>query len=186
MAGVRLPESTEREVDAVSFTIDRADDFTRQVRNALEDEAAQPLSEVRARRPRGLQLLLRARGEHQRVELWLRRRLGAGAHGRPAAVLERRGGIAESSRERRVALFSDQSWTALMAEDRAQRGAGRGRRGAPSDLGAVHAQGRAIPLQRREQRAAGGLTASRAAPSPKISRGKWPKDRNIWLGLRFS
>ena len=38
----------------MSFAFDPSPDLARQVRNALEDEAAQPLSEVQRARPGGM------------------------------------------------------------------------------------------------------------------------------------
>src|SRR5688572_21029926 len=47
-----MTRSSEREGD-VSFTFDQGPDLARQVRNALEDESAQPLSEVQRVAPAG-------------------------------------------------------------------------------------------------------------------------------------
>ena len=111
----------------------RPTDMARQVGNALEDEAAQPLTEVQRAAPEGCRLLLRAGGQHQRVELRLRRRVGAGADARPAAGSSATAEIAEHAV--RDAWRSFSGAVVDRADGRGPRatGAGRRRRAAAAD-----------------------------------------------------
>jgi hypothetical protein len=107
----------------VSFPFDRNPDLARQVLNALEDEAAQPLNEVQRHAPEGCDYFSE-----------LEASLGEWSFGYGVAWALARAGdpLLSSSAAARIAedavndawrLFnSDQGWTALMAADRAERG----------------------------------------------------------------
>ena len=107
----------------MSFAFDRSPDLSRQVLNALEDEAAQPLSEVQRHAPEGCDYFSE-----------LEASLGEWSFGYGVAWALARAGdpMLSSSAAARIAedavndawrLFnSDQGWTSLMAADRAERG----------------------------------------------------------------
>jgi hypothetical protein len=115
--------SSEEEVGSVSFAFERSPDLSRQVLNALEDEAAQPLNEVQRHAPEGCDYFSE-----------LEASLGEWSFGYGVAWALARAGdpLLSSSAAARIAetavndawrLFStDQRWTSLLAEDRAQRG----------------------------------------------------------------
>ena len=132
---------------------DRADDFTRHVRNALEDEAAQPLSQLERVAPEDCNYFSELEASISEWSFgygvaWALARMGDPLLSSGAAAA-----IAEKSARDAWRLFSDQSWTELMAQDRAQRGPVEGD-GAPADLGQFMSEvGRS--RARREQRAAG-------------------------------
>ncbi len=137
----------------LSSKIDRADDFMEEVRNALEDEAAQPLSQLERVAPEGCNYFSELEASISELSFgygvaWALARMGDPLLSSGAAAT-----IAEHSVRDAWRLFSDQSWTELMAEDRAQRGPVEGD-SAPSDLGQfMHKVGGS--RSRREQRAAG-------------------------------
>ena len=125
----------------MSFAFDRSPDLSRQVLNALEDEAAQPLNEVQRHAPEGCDYFSE-----------LEASLGEWSFGYGVAWALARAGdpMLSSSAAARIAedavndawrLFnSDQGWTSLMAADRARARAGRRRGcrrrgGESSDLG---------------------------------------------------
>jgi hypothetical protein len=123
----------------VSFAFERSPDLSRQVLHALEDEAAQPLSEVERQAPEGCDYFSE-----------LEASLGEWSFGYGVAWALARAAdpMLPSSATARIAaeavgdawrLFSaDQWWTSLMASDRAERGPveGDAATGAdPSDLG---------------------------------------------------
>jgi hypothetical protein len=123
----------------VSFAFDRSPDLSRHVLNALEDEAAQPLNEIQRHAPDGCDYFSE-----------LEASLGEWSFGYGVAWALARANdpMLSSSGAARIAeiavndawrLFNtDQGWTALMAEDRAQRGPVEGEEtaaGESSDLG---------------------------------------------------
>lgn len=106
----------------MSFAVDPALDMTRQVGNALEDEAAQPLAEVQRSAPEGC---------HHFSELEASISEWAFGYGVAWALTRMRDPLLSSSATAEAAehavrdawrSFSGQSWTALMGEDRARRG----------------------------------------------------------------
>ena len=106
----------------MSFAVDPALDMARQVGNALEDEAAQPLAEVQRSAPEGC---------HHFSELEASISEWAFGYGVAWALARMRDPLLSSSATAEVAehavrdawrSFSGQSWTALMGEDRAHRG----------------------------------------------------------------
>ena len=106
----------------MSFAVDPALDMARQVGNALEDEAAQPLAEVQRSAPEGC---------HHFSELEASISEWAFGYGVAWALARMRDPLLSSSATAEVAehavrdawrSFSGQSWTALMGEDRARRG----------------------------------------------------------------
>jgi hypothetical protein len=144
----------------VNFVFDSSPDLSRQVRNALEDEAAQPLSEVQRRAPEGCEYFSELEAS---IGEWSFGYGVAWALARvsdpmlPSSVAAR---VAEAAVNDAWRLFSDdQGWTALMAEDRAERGPVEGEQAAPeaepsSDLGQfMHQVGRS--RARRELRGTG-------------------------------
>jgi hypothetical protein len=106
----------------VSFTIDRGADFTRQVHNALEDEAAQPLDEVQRAAPEGCNYFSELEASISEWSFgygvaWAMARMADPLLSSSAAA-----DIAEAAVSDAWRLFSGESWTALMADDRTQRG----------------------------------------------------------------
>jgi hypothetical protein len=106
----------------VSFAIDRGADFTRQVHHALEDEAAQPLDEVQRAAPEGCNYFSELEASISEWSFaygvaWAMARMSDPLLSSSAAA-----GIAEAAVSDAWRLFSGESWTALMADDRAQRG----------------------------------------------------------------
>ena len=106
----------------MSFAVDPALDMARQVGNALEDEAAQPLAEVQRSAPEGC---------HHFSELEASISEWAFGYGVAWAMARMRDPLLSSSATAEVAehavrdawrSFSGQSWTGLMGEDRARRG----------------------------------------------------------------
>ena len=106
----------------MSFAVDPALDMARQVGNALEDEAAQPLAEVQRSAPEGC---------HHFSELEASISEWAFGYGVAWALARMRDPLLGSSATAEVAehavrdawrSFSGQSWTALMGDDRARRG----------------------------------------------------------------
>jgi hypothetical protein len=106
----------------VSFAVDPALDLARQVGNALEDEAAQPLAEVQRSAPEGCHYFSELEAS---ISEW------AFGYGVAWALARMRDPLLSSSATAEVAehsvrdawrSFSGQSWTALMGEDRARRG----------------------------------------------------------------
>ncbi len=106
----------------MSFVFDPSPDLARQVRSALEDEAAQPLNEVQRRAPEGCDYFSELEAS---IGEWSFGYGVAWALARtsdpmlPSSAAAR---IAEAAVNDAWRLFSDQGWTALMAEDRARRG----------------------------------------------------------------
>lgn len=106
----------------MSIVFDPSPDLARQVRSALEDEAAQPLNEVQRRAPEGCDYFSELEAS---IGEWSFGYGVAWALARtsdpmlPSSAAAR---IAEAAVNDAWRLFSDQGWTALMAEDRAQRG----------------------------------------------------------------
>ena len=137
----------------MNFAFDSSPDLSRQVRNALEDEAAQPLSEVQRRAPQGCEYFSELEAS---IGEWSFGYGIAWALARasdpmlPSSVVAR---VAEAAVNDAWRLFSDdQGWTALMADDRAERGPVEGEPpaeecGAVVGPGAVHESGRAFPGQ---------------------------------------
>ena len=107
----------------MDFAFDRSPDLSRQVRNALEDEAAQPLREVQRHAPEGCDYfseLEASLGEWSFAYgvAWALARAGDPLLSSSAAARSAEAAVSEA-----WSLFSsNQRWTALMAEDREQRG----------------------------------------------------------------
>ena len=106
----------------MSFAVDPALDMARQVGNALEDEAAQPLAEVQRSAPEGC---------HHFSELEASISEWAFGYGVAWALARMRDPLLSSSATAEFAehavrdawrSFSGESWTGLMGEDRARRG----------------------------------------------------------------
>jgi hypothetical protein len=153
-----MTRSSEREGD-VSFTFDQSPDLARQVRNALEDESAQPLSEVQQVAPEGCNYFSELEATISEWSFgygvaWAMARLGD-----PMLPSSAAAEIADVAVNDAWRVFSDQNWTALMAEDRAARGPVEGdlapeEVAAPPDLGQfMHEVGRS--RYRRPERATG-------------------------------
>jgi len=150
----------------VSFAVDPALEIARQVGNALEDEAAQPLAELQRNAPPGCDYFSELEAS---ISEWSFGYGVAWALARasdpmlPSSAVAR---IAEAAVDDAWRLFSDQGWTALMAEDRAQRGPVDGdeppAEAAPqveaepaSDLGEFMAMVGRSRARRQQQRATG-------------------------------
>jgi hypothetical protein len=106
----------------VSFAVDPALDIARQVGNALEDEAAQPLAEVQRSAPEGCHYFSELEAS---ISEWAFGYGVAWALARmrdPLLGSSATGEIAEHAVRDAWRSFSGQSWTALMGEDRARRG----------------------------------------------------------------
>ncbi len=124
----------------MSFTFDPSPDLARQVRNALEDEAAQPLGEVQRHAPEDCEYFSELEASLGEWSFgygvaWAMARMSDPML--PSSAAAR---IAEAAVNDAWRVFSDQNWTALLAEDRAQRGPVDGDMPAPapgqsSDLG---------------------------------------------------
>ena len=126
----------------MDFAFDRSRDLSRQVRNALEDETAQPLREVQRHAPEGCDYFSELEASLGEWSFgygvaWALARAGDPMMSSSAAAR-----IAEAAVSEAWSLFSsNQRWTALMAADRAERGpvdaevASEGREGEASDLG---------------------------------------------------
>jgi len=116
-----MTRSSEREVD-VSFTFDQGPDLARQVRNALEDESAQPLSEVQRLAPEGCNYFSELEASVSEWSFgygvaWALARMSD-----PMLPSSAAADVAEVAVNDAWRVFSDQNWTALMAEDRVARG----------------------------------------------------------------
>jgi hypothetical protein len=126
----------------MDFAFDRSRDLSRQVRNALEDETAQPLREVQRHAPEGCDYFSELEASLGEWSFgygvaWALARAGDPMMSSSAAAR-----IAEAAVAEAWSLFSsNQRWTALMAADRAERGpvdaevAPEARDGEASDLG---------------------------------------------------
>jgi hypothetical protein len=106
----------------VSFTGDRAHDIARQVGHALEDEAAQPLTEVQRAAPEGVEYFSELEASISEWSFgygvaWALARMRDPLLGSAAA-----GRIADQAVRDAWRSFSGQSWTILLGEDRARRG----------------------------------------------------------------
>jgi hypothetical protein len=106
----------------VSFSGDPAHDIARQVGHALADEAAQPLTEVQKSAPEGCNYFSELEAS---ISEW------SFGYGVAWALARMRDPLLSSSAAAAIAddavrgawrAFSGQSWTALMGDDRAQRG----------------------------------------------------------------
>jgi hypothetical protein len=106
----------------VSFAGDPAHDIARQVGHALEDESAQPLSDVQRAAPEGCDYFSELETSISEWSFgygvaWALARLRDPLLGSSATST-----IAEQAVRDAWRSFSGQSWTALMGEDRARRG----------------------------------------------------------------
>lgn len=107
----------------MDFAFDRSRDLSRQVRNALEDEGAQPLREVQRHAPEGCDYFTELEASLGEWSFgygvaWALARAGDPMMSSSAAAR-----IAEAAMSEAWSLFSsNQRWTALMAADRAERG----------------------------------------------------------------
>lgn len=106
----------------MSFAVDPAQDIARQVGNALEDEAAQPLADVQRYAPEGVEYFSELEAS---ISEW------SFGYGVAWALARIRDPLLSSSATARIAehavrdawrSFSGESWTALMREDRTRRG----------------------------------------------------------------
>jgi hypothetical protein len=105
----------------LSFALEREGDLARHVYNALEDEAAQPLRPVQERAPEGcyfseLEISLSEWSFGYGVA-WALARMHE-----PFASSRRLAELAETATRAAWRAFGDDSWTALLAEDRERRG----------------------------------------------------------------
>jgi hypothetical protein len=110
----------------VSFAVDPALDIARQVGNALEDEAAQPLAEVQRSAPEGVDYFSELEAS---ISEW------SFGYGVAWALARIRDPLLSSSVTGRIAeqavrdawrSFSGESWTALLRDDRSRRGSVEG------------------------------------------------------------
>jgi hypothetical protein len=106
----------------MSFAGDRAHDIARQVGHALEDEAAQPLTEVQRAAPEGVEYFSELEASISEWSFgygvaWALARMRDPLLGSAAA-----GRIADQAVRDAWRSFSGQSWTTLLGEDRARRG----------------------------------------------------------------
>ncbi len=107
----------------MDFAFDRSRDLSRQVRNALEDEVAQPLREVQRHAPEDCDYFSELEASLGEWSFgygvaWALARAGDPMMSSSAAAR-----IAEAATAEAWSLFStSQRWTALMAADRAHRG----------------------------------------------------------------
>ena len=115
----------------MSFAVDPAQEITRQVGNALEDEAAQPLADVQRSAPPGCDYFSELEAS---IGEW------SFAYGVAWAMARMRDPLLGSAQTGRIAeqavrdawrAFGGQGWTALLTEDRAQRGPVEGAEPAP-------------------------------------------------------
>ena len=107
----------------MSFAFDRSPDLPRQVLNALEDEAAQPLNEVQRHAPEGCDYFSELEASLGEWSFGYGVAWALARAGDPMLSSSSAARIAEDAVNHAWRLFStDQRWTALMAEDRAQRG----------------------------------------------------------------
>ena len=107
----------------MSLSFDRSPDLSRQVLNALEDEAAQPLSDVQRHAPEGCDYFSELEAS---LGEW------SFGYGVAWAIARASDPMLSSSAAARIAadaindawrfFNTDQGWTRLMAEDRAERG----------------------------------------------------------------
>jgi len=106
----------------VSFAVDPALEIARQVGNALEDEAAQPLAELQRNAPPGCDYFSELEAS---ISEWS---FGYGVAWALARMRDPLLGSAQTGRIADQAVrdawrgFSGQVWTALLAEDREKRG----------------------------------------------------------------
>ena len=106
----------------MSFAVDPALEIARQVGNALEDEAAQPLAELQRNAPPGCDYFSELEAS---ISEWS---FGYGVAWALARMRDPLLGSAQTSRIADQAVrdawrgFSGQVWTALLAEDREKRG----------------------------------------------------------------
>jgi hypothetical protein len=106
----------------VSFAVDPALDIARQVGNALEDEAAQPLAEVQRSAPEGVDYFSELEAS---ISEWS---FGYGVAWALARIRDpllssaATGRIAEEAVRDAWRSFSGESWTALLRDDRSRRG----------------------------------------------------------------
>lgn len=106
----------------MSFAVDPALDIARQVGNALEDEAAQPLEDVQRSAPDGVNYFSELEAS---ISEWSFGYGVAWALARmrdPLLGSAQTAGIAEHAVRDAWRSFSGQSWTTLMGEDRERRG----------------------------------------------------------------
>jgi hypothetical protein len=107
----------------VSFAFDRSPDLSRQVLSALEDEAAQPLSQIQRHAPEGCDYFSELEASLGEWSFgygvaWALARISD-----PLLSSSNAARIAEDAMGDAWRLFNtDMGWTALMAEDRTQRG----------------------------------------------------------------
>jgi hypothetical protein len=129
----------------VSIAFDPAADFARQVRNALEDEAAQPLTQVQRAAPEGCNYFSELEASISEWSFgygvaWTLARIGD-----PLLASSAVAAVAEAAVQDAWRLFSEESWTALMAQDRARRGPVEGDAPVPGDEIRVSASADAEP-----------------------------------------
>jgi hypothetical protein len=118
----------------VSTPGDHAVDIARQVGNALEDEAAQPLAEVQRMAPEGIEYFSELEASISEWSFgygvaWALARMGD-----PLLGSRQTAGIAERAVHDAWRSFSAQSWTGLMREDRERRGPVDGGAAAPEGV----------------------------------------------------
>ena len=106
----------------MSFAVDPAPDIARQVGNALEDEAAQPLADVQRFAPEGVDYFSELEASLSEWSFgygvaWALARIRD-----PLLSSSATGKIAERAVRDAWRSFSGESWTALMRDDRTRRG----------------------------------------------------------------
>lgn len=110
----------------MSFAVDPAREIARQVGNALEDEAAQPLAELQRSAPPGCDYFSELEAS---ISEWSFGYGVAWAMARmqdPLLGSAQTGNVAEQAVRDAWRAFSGQGWTALLAEDRQERGQVKG------------------------------------------------------------
>ena len=107
----------------MDFAFDRSRDLSRQVRNALEDETAQPLREVQRHAPEGCDYFSELEASLGEWSFGYGVAWALARAGDPMLSSSAAARLAEAAVAEAWSLFStNQRWTALMAADRAERG----------------------------------------------------------------
>jgi len=148
----------------VSFAVDPALEIARQVGNALEDEAAQPLAELQRNAPPGCDYFSELEAS---ISEWS---FGYGVAWALARMRDPLLGSAQTGRIADQAVrdawrgFSGQVWTALLAEDREKRGPVDGDETAAAD---VPAQAAEVPAVSAEDSQYGDFLGKVARARPR-------------------
>jgi hypothetical protein len=152
----------------VSFATGPALEIARQVGNALEDEAAQPLADVQRSAPPGCDYFSELEAS---ISEWSFGYGVAWAMARmrdPLLGSAQTGRIAEQAVRDAWRAFSGQGWTALLADDRSQRGPVEGDRpAAPEAAPAALAPAAEAPAEPVEESQYGDFLGKVARARPR-------------------